>query len=58
MKTIDVKGHGVVSVTPDVSTLNVQCRVTALVEYVTDEGIGYVKVHHVIADGNFVFTLS
>ncbi|WP_437907156.1 hypothetical protein WME95_04430 [Sorangium sp. So ce327] len=30
----------------------------ALVEYVKDEGISYVKVHHVIADGNFVFTLS
>ncbi|WP_437897922.1 nuclear transport factor 2 family protein [Sorangium sp. So ce124] len=30
----------------------------ALVEYVKDEGISYVKVHHLIADGNFVFTLS
>lgn len=27
-------------------------------EYVEEEAIHYVKVHHVIADGNFVFTLS
>lgn len=30
----------------------------ALVEHLTDEDIGYDEVHHVIADGNFVFTLS
>ncbi|WP_437578400.1 nuclear transport factor 2 family protein [Sorangium sp. So ce887] len=30
----------------------------ALVEYVGDEDISYAEVHHVIADGNFVFTLS
>ncbi|WP_438008455.1 nuclear transport factor 2 family protein [Sorangium sp. So ce321] len=30
----------------------------ALLEYVEDEDIRYVEVHHVIADGNFVFTLS
>lgn len=31
---------------------------SALVGYLTKENISYVKVHHVIADGNFVFTLS
>lgn len=30
----------------------------ALVEYVEDDEISYAEVHHVIADGNFVFTLS
>lgn len=30
----------------------------AFLDYVTKDGIGYTKVHHVIADGNFVFTLS
>lgn len=30
----------------------------AFVEYVADDDVSYSKVHHVIADGNFVFTLS
>lgn len=30
----------------------------AFLDYVTKDGITYTKVHHVIADGNFVFTLS
>jgi predicted SnoaL-like aldol condensation-catalyzing enzyme len=31
---------------------------TALLDYLTAESITYTKVHHVIADGSFVFTLS
>jgi predicted SnoaL-like aldol condensation-catalyzing enzyme len=30
----------------------------AFVEYVTEDSISYSKVHHVIADGGYVFTLS
>jgi predicted SnoaL-like aldol condensation-catalyzing enzyme len=30
----------------------------AFLDYVTKDGVSYSKVHHVIADGNFVFTLS
>jgi predicted SnoaL-like aldol condensation-catalyzing enzyme len=30
----------------------------ALVDYVTKGNVSYTKVHHVIADGNYVFTLS
>ena len=30
----------------------------AFLDYVTKDSISYTKVHHVIADGNFVFTLS
>ena len=30
----------------------------AFVDYVTKGNVGYTKVHHVIADGNYVFTLS
>jgi predicted SnoaL-like aldol condensation-catalyzing enzyme len=31
---------------------------SALVDYLTKDAIRYTKVHHVIADGNYVFTLS
>jgi len=30
----------------------------ALTEYITTESISYAKIHHVIADGSFVFSLS
>jgi predicted SnoaL-like aldol condensation-catalyzing enzyme len=30
----------------------------AFLDYVTKDSVSYTKVHHVIADGNFVFTLS
>jgi predicted SnoaL-like aldol condensation-catalyzing enzyme len=30
----------------------------AFLDYVTKDDVSYTKVHHVIADGNFVFTLS
>jgi predicted SnoaL-like aldol condensation-catalyzing enzyme len=31
---------------------------SALVDYLTKDDVGYTKIHHVIADGNYVFTLS
>ena len=31
---------------------------SALVDYLTKDDVSYTKVHHVIADGNYVFTLS